>query len=583
VLGVSPKNKTQKQVDFSKSKQLWHFLGQTSTESKAQYTADPSNPIHDPSSNFLQTVEPPAPIMAPPAPPKRHSLAASYPSTAPNINVAARNAAMVSQRQQMLDRQFSQPQRLPYSTSNMGHAIVRPQPSLDQRQILVRQHQKAQQLDMQERPYGTSQTQAPGSGIGVDMQAVERQRQFQFHAAQQSRNYNDWRGRISMPALYNYQGLPPIQNQASATSTSVTPYSNYTQYASPHHSQSPIQNYYPPPTPSSAMQPVQAARQSPQHHVGSPAPLPIAHDEKYSQVSQSNQIVHRMDPVGAYEDRIRIQNERARIEQVRAVANQHPDDGFQHERRLSGSASFPFKPPEELKARKEEREANQSPSSRPGSNYMPDCSPTIKTEQLPSYPYHDLQQQHSHIQHQSEGHHPPSFVDPNATQLSPPMSNAYPPSTMMGPPAAPFCKPSMSINTPPSELRHAHDPTEAMGSQQQPGMQQPSAELLAALGPPPLLPGGKEVKNMLVPAVYRTWSEAGGCLGGVADYFARSRRASPTVYKSPYAGEDGVQEDRKDGRELALDFYNRLGEEDRAKIDAVRNGHRLGPEAEIET
>jgi hypothetical protein len=84
-----------------------------------------------------------------------------------------------------------------------------------------------------------------------------------------------------------------------------------------------------------------------------------------------------------------------------------------------------------------------------------------------------------------------------------------------------------------------------MGSQQQPGMQQPSAELLAALAPPPMLPGGKEVKNMLVPAVYRTWSEAGGCLGGVADYFARSRRASPTVYKSPYAGEGGVEEDKK--------------------------------------
>jgi hypothetical protein len=141
----------------------------------------------------------------------------------------------------------------------------------------------------------------------------------------------------------------------------------------------------------------------------------------------------------------------------------------------------------------------------------------------------------------------------------------------------------MSINTPPSELRNAHDSTEAMGSPQQPGMQQPSAELLAALAPPPMMPGGKEVKNMLVPAVYRTWSEAGGCLGGVADYFARSRRASPTVYKSPYAGDGGVEEDKKDGRELALDFYNRLREEDRAKIDAIRNGHRLGSDSGMET
>lgn len=583
VLGASPKNKTQKQVDFSKPKQLWHFLGQTSTESKAQYTADPSNLIHDPSSNFLQTVEPPRPVMAPPAQPKRQSLAASYPSMAASINMAARNAAMVSQRQQMLDRQFSQAQRSPYSMSNTGLSTVRPQPSLDQRRILERQHQKAQQLDMQERPYGASQTERPGSGIGIDLQAIERQRQFQLQAAQHSRNFNDWHGRISLPTLQNYQGLPPIQNHASPTSISVTPYSNYTPYASPHHSQSPMQNYYQSPTPLAPMEPVQAAHQPSQHNGDPPTPIQIAQNEKYPQVGPSNQMVRRMDPVGAYEDRIRIQNERARIEQVRAAANQRPDDRFQHERRISGSSSFPFKPPEELKAQKEEREANQSPSSRPGSGYMSHHSPTSKNEQHPSYQYHNLQQQDSHIQHQSEGHHPPSFIDPNATQFSPHLSSEYPSSTMMGPPpAAPFCKPSMSINILPSESRNAHDSAEHMGSQQQPGMQPPSEKLLAALIPPAMLPGGKEVKNMLVPAVYRTWSEAGGFWGGVADYFTRSRYASPSVYKSPYAGEDGVEEDKKGRQGLALEFYHRLREEDKAKIDAVRNGHRVGSDSEME-
>jgi hypothetical protein len=567
VLGVSPKNKTQKPVDFLKPKQLWHFLGQTSTESKAQYTADPSNPIHDPSSNFLQTVEPPRPIMAPPAQLKRQSLAASYPSMAANINMAARNAAMVSQRQQMLDRQFSQVQRLPHAMSNTGHSMVRPQPSLDQRQILERQHQKAQQLDMQERPYGTSQTPRPGSDIGIDMRAVERQRQFQLQAAQQSRNYNDWHGRVSLPSLHNYQGLLPIQNHASSTSTSVPPYSNYTQYTSLHHSQSPMQNYHQSQTPPAPTQPLQAAHQSSQHNMDSPTPMPIVHQEKYPQIGQSNQMVGPMDPVGAYEDRIRIQNERARIEQVRAAANQHPDDGFQHERRISGSTSFPFKPPEELKAQKEEREANQSPSSRPSSGYMPHPSPTIKTEQHPSYQYHDLPQQH-----------PPSFIDPNATQFSPPMSSVYPSSTMMGPPAAPFCKPSMSINISPSESRNTHSSAGPMGSQQQLGMQAPSEKLRAALIPPQMLPGGNEAKNMLVPAVYRHWSEAGGFWGGVADYFTRSRRSCPTVYRSPYTGEEGVERDGKHRGGLALEFYDRLREEDKAKIDAVRNGHGVGSE-----
>jgi hypothetical protein len=275
-----------------------------------------------------------------------------------------------------------------------------------------------------------------------------------------------------------------------------------------------------------------------------------------------------MDPVGAYEDRIRIQNERARIEQVRATANQHPGDAYQHERRISGSPSFPFKPPEELKAQKEEREAHQSPSSRPGSGYLQHQSPTIKDEQHPTYQYQNLQQQHSQIAPQSEGHHPPSFIDPNATQLSPPMSSLYSSSAAMGPPTAPSRRPSMSVNIPWSHSRIAHDGNEAMNSQQRSGMQHPSEKLLAAL-----TSDERQAKDMLVPDVYRKWSNAGGFWSGIADYFARSRRASPTVYRSPYADEDGTEENGNDRKGLALEFYGRLREEDRAKIDAVRNGN----------
>jgi hypothetical protein len=573
VLGTSPKNKTQRQVDFSKPKQLWHFLGKTSTESKAQYTADPSKPIYDPLSNFLQTVEPPRLIMAPPPQPKRQSLAASYPSMAANINMAARNAAMVSQRQQMLDRQFPQTQRSPYSMSNTGHTVVRPQASLDQRQILERQHQKAQQLDMQERPYGIPQPPRSGSGIGIDMQAVERQRQFQLQAAQQSRDYNDWQARISLPALQNYQGLPPIQNHVSSTCTSPTSYSHYAQYASPSHLQSPIQTYYQSAATARPTKPVQAAHQASQHRANQPTPIQPTHDQKYPHDEQNAPPVHRMDPVGAYEDQIRIQNERARIEQVRAAANQHPGDGFQHERRLSGSVSFPFKPPEELKAQKEEREAHQSPPSRPGSGYMEYNSPTIKHEQHPTYQFPNLQQQLPSMQPQSEGHHPPSFIDPNATQISPPTSSMYPSSTMMGPPAAPFRKTSMSMNIPLSHSRSAYDSSESTNSQPRSGVQQPSDKLRAALTPLPMLSSGRPANDMLVPDFYRNWSNAGGFWGGVADYFAGSRRTSPIVYRSPYADEDGAEEDKKDWRGLALKFYDRLGEEDKAKIDAARNGN----------
>ena len=571
VLGASPKNKTQKKVEFSKPKQLWHFLGKTSTESKAQYTADPSKPIHDPLSNFLQTVEPPRSTMAPPSQPKRQSLAASYPSMTANMNMAARNAAMVSQRQQMLDRQFPQIQRSPYSMPSIGHPWVRPQSSLDQRQILERQHQKAQQLDMQERPYGTSQPLRSTSGIGIDMQAVERQRQFQLQATQQSRGYTDWQGRVSLPALQNYQGLPPTPNQMPPNGPSPTHYSPHPQYTSSH-SPSPIQNHRQSPNTTGPTQPVPEARQAPQLSVNRSVPMQTGHDQPYPQLGQSPSPVQRMDPVGAYEDRIRIQNERARIEQVRAAANQNPADGFQHERRISASASFPFRPTEGLKAQMDERDAHQSPPSRPGSSYMQHHSPTLKHEQHSTYQYQNLQQQHHPpVQGQSDGHHPPSFIDPNATQISPPSaSSMYSASTLMGPPAAPFRRPSLSANTPPSQSHNEYDSNENVKFQQRSLVQQPSDKLLAALTPLPLLPSGRPENDVLVPEDYRKWSDAGGFWGGVADYFIGSRRSSPTVYTSPYAGKDCVEEDKKVQKGLAFEFYDRLGDEDKAKIDAQR-------------
>jgi hypothetical protein len=572
VLGASPKNRTQKKVDFSQPNQLWHFLGKTSTESKAQYTADPSKPIHDPLSNFLHTVEPSKPIMAPPSQPKRQSLAASYPSMTANMNMAARNAAMVSQRQQMLDRQFPHIQRLPYSMPSGGHPWARPQPSLDQRQILERQHQKAQQLDMQEKPYGTPQPPRSPLGIGIDMQAVERQRQFQLQATKQSRSYTDWQGRVSLPAPQNYQSLLPMQNRMPPNTPSPTHYSPYAQYPSPSQSQSPMQNHRQPQITAGPTQPAPEARQESQLSVNQSIPTQTGHGRPYPQLGQSPSPVQRMDPVGAYEDRIRIQNERARVEQVRAAANQNSADGLQHDdRRISASASFPFKPPEELKAQKDERDAHQSPPSRPDSDYMQHHSPTIKQEQHSTYQYQNLQQQRPPVPHQSDGHYPPSFINPNATQISPPStSSMYSAPALMGPPAAPFRRPSLSTNPPPSQSHNEYDSNENVKLQQRSLVQRPSDKLLAALTPLPMLPSGRPENDVLVPEDYRKWSDAGGFWGRVADYFIESHRSSPTVYTSPYVDKYCVEEDKKARKGLASEFYDRLGDEDKAKIDTQK-------------
>lgn len=54
-------NKAKVNVEFSKENQVWHYLGKTSTEAKAQYTEDPRKPQHNPKSSFLDSIPKPPP------------------------------------------------------------------------------------------------------------------------------------------------------------------------------------------------------------------------------------------------------------------------------------------------------------------------------------------------------------------------------------------------------------------------------------------------------------------------------------------------------------------------------------------
>lgn len=44
-------------VNLEKGERVWHYLGAQSTESRAQYTHNPSVPIHNPRANFLESVK----------------------------------------------------------------------------------------------------------------------------------------------------------------------------------------------------------------------------------------------------------------------------------------------------------------------------------------------------------------------------------------------------------------------------------------------------------------------------------------------------------------------------------------------
>lgn len=65
----NPTNKAQVKVDFSKDMQIWHYLGRTSTEARAQYTDDVAKQVHNSKSNFLDSIpRPPPPVVTRPWP-----------------------------------------------------------------------------------------------------------------------------------------------------------------------------------------------------------------------------------------------------------------------------------------------------------------------------------------------------------------------------------------------------------------------------------------------------------------------------------------------------------------------------------
>lgn len=82
------KNSDQVKIDLSKPKQLWFYLGRTSTEAKAQYTGDPAVSHNNLEANFLESVRAASAAVAVSA--QRRSFPASYPS---GVNIHAVNAA----------------------------------------------------------------------------------------------------------------------------------------------------------------------------------------------------------------------------------------------------------------------------------------------------------------------------------------------------------------------------------------------------------------------------------------------------------------------------------------------------------
>ncbi|KAI9372706.1 hypothetical protein BJX61DRAFT_425693 [Aspergillus egyptiacus] len=119
------------QVNLDKGEQIWYYLGQSSTECRAQYTHNPSVPIHNPRSNFLDSVKSLGAVMArfpsyphqrvPPyvltAPPP-HLLSSAAATTTASAVAAAAAAAAASRP--------SLPQRPPFAAPPRSSPAVPP-------------------------------------------------------------------------------------------------------------------------------------------------------------------------------------------------------------------------------------------------------------------------------------------------------------------------------------------------------------------------------------------------------------------------------------------------------------------------
>ncbi|KAE8144233.1 hypothetical protein BDV25DRAFT_104771 [Aspergillus avenaceus] len=101
------------QVDLNKGDQIWYYLGQSSTECRAQYTHNPSVVIHNPRANFLDSVKSLGAVMGrvPSYPHQQHRLphyVAAPPShlspTAAAAAATATAAAAAASRHSLLQR-----------------------------------------------------------------------------------------------------------------------------------------------------------------------------------------------------------------------------------------------------------------------------------------------------------------------------------------------------------------------------------------------------------------------------------------------------------------------------------------------
>ncbi|KAL4915125.1 hypothetical protein BDW62DRAFT_133069 [Aspergillus aurantiobrunneus] len=199
------------QVNLDKMEQIWYYLGQSSTECRAQYTHNPSVPIHNPRSNFLDSVKslgavmarlpsyphhrlPPSVLTAPPP-----HLLSSAPATTTASAVAVAAAAAAASRPSLPQRPpFAPPPRsspaaptsaavaasaMPSAYRSLPNQSARhaPYPQLSKAHLQSQQqHSHQQQQQNKNGSVTTNSSNLPANNYGNVRELIARRRLAQI-------------------------------------------------------------------------------------------------------------------------------------------------------------------------------------------------------------------------------------------------------------------------------------------------------------------------------------------------------------------------------------------------------------------
>jgi hypothetical protein len=212
--GEPGKNREQVKIDFAKDHQVWHYLGKTSTEAKAQYTEDVSRPWHNPKGNFLETIpKPPPPVRMPMAPQPRPLAAGGYPGYPP-VSAALPGSAAAKQERPYVYKPRKPvapaPGQHPAAFTSHTFAVNAPSPSpAPQHLQQFQQFQQFQPHQQAPRPqpqpsfqhHVFPQHQHPQQPVQQQQPGLQV-KQYQPHASDVQRK--------SSPALYSSDRFAPV-------------------------------------------------------------------------------------------------------------------------------------------------------------------------------------------------------------------------------------------------------------------------------------------------------------------------------------------------------------------------------------